>query len=35
LSGFVTTGLERDTAVSLAQSAPGVARVVDSIAVTH
>jgi osmotically-inducible protein OsmY len=35
LDGFVATGLERDTAGSLAQSAPGVARVVNSIAVTH
>jgi osmotically-inducible protein OsmY len=35
LDGFVTTGMERDTAGSLAQSAPGVTRVVNSIAVTH
>lgn len=35
LSGLVTTGLERDTAGSLAQSAPDVTRVVNSIAVTH
>jgi osmotically-inducible protein OsmY len=35
LNGFVATGLERDNAGLLAQSAPGVARVVNSIAVTH
>jgi BON domain len=35
LNGFVATGLERDYAESLAQTAPGVTRVVSSIAVTH
>jgi len=35
LDGFVATGLERDTAGSLAQAAPGVMRVVNSIAVSR
>jgi osmotically-inducible protein OsmY len=35
LDGFVATGLERDTAGSLAQAAPGVTRVVNSIAVSR
>jgi osmotically-inducible protein OsmY len=33
LSGFVASGLERDTAGSLAQTAPGVTQVVNSISV--
>jgi osmotically-inducible protein OsmY len=35
LDGFVATGFERDTAGSLAQTAPDVTRVVNSIAVTR
>jgi osmotically-inducible protein OsmY len=35
LDGLVATGFERATAESLAQTAPGVTRVVNSIAVTH
>jgi osmotically-inducible protein OsmY len=35
LDGFVASGMERETAVSLAQAAPGVTRVVNSIAVTR
>jgi osmotically-inducible protein OsmY len=33
LNGFVASGLERGTAVSLAQGAPGVKKVVNTIAV--
>jgi osmotically-inducible protein OsmY len=35
LYGKVSTGLERETAESLAEETPGVARVVDSIFVSH
>jgi osmotically-inducible protein OsmY len=35
LDGFVASGMERGIAGSLAQSAPGVTQVVNSIAVTH
>jgi osmotically-inducible protein OsmY len=35
LNGFAASGLERGTAVSLAQGTPGVTQVVNSIAVTH
>jgi osmotically-inducible protein OsmY len=35
LDGFAATGMERGTAGSLAQSAPGVTQVVNSITVTH
>ena len=35
LSGFVGAGLERRTAESVASEAPGVARVVNDIAVTR
>ena len=35
LNGFVGAGLESDTAQSVADAAPGVARVVNDIAVTH
>ena len=35
LNGFVGAGLESDTAQSVADGAPGVARVVNDIAVTH
>jgi BON domain len=35
LDGEVAAGLERETAESLASQAPGVARVVDSIYVSH
>ena len=35
LSGFVSASLESATAESVADEAPGVARVVNSIAVTH
>jgi len=35
LYGEVNTGLERETAESLAEKTPGVARVVDSIFVSH
>ena len=35
LNGFVTTGLESETAESVADEASGVARVVNDIAVTH
>ena len=35
LYGEVDSGLERETAESIAEEAPGVARVVDSIFVSH
>jgi osmotically-inducible protein OsmY len=35
LNGYVASGFERGTAVSLAQGSPGVTRVVSSIAVTR
>jgi osmotically-inducible protein OsmY len=35
LYGEVSTGLERENAESLAEETPGVARVVDSIFVSH
>jgi osmotically-inducible protein OsmY len=35
LNGFVSTGLESETAESVADEASGVARVVNDIAVTH
>jgi len=35
LDGVVATGFERETAGSLAQTAPGVTQVVNSISVTH
>jgi len=35
LNGFVSAGLESDTAESVADEAPGVARVVNNIAVAH
>jgi osmotically-inducible protein OsmY len=35
LNGFVSAGLESETAESVADEAPGVARVVNNIAVTH
>ena len=35
LNGFVSASLESDTAKSIADEAPGVARVVNDIAVTH
>ena len=35
LNGLVAAGLERQEAESVALGAPGVTRVVDSIAVTH
>src|SRR6266404_1318845 len=35
LYGEVSTGLERETAESLTEETPGVARVVDSIFVSH
>jgi osmotically-inducible protein OsmY len=35
LNGEVSTGLERESAESLAEETPGVARVVDSIFVSH
>jgi osmotically-inducible protein OsmY len=35
LNGFVSTGLDRSLAVSLAQEAPGATRVVDMIAVSR
>jgi osmotically-inducible protein OsmY len=35
LYGEVSTGLERENAESLAEKTPGVARVVDSIFVSH
>jgi osmotically-inducible protein OsmY len=35
LYGEVNTGLERESAESLAEKTPGVARVVDSIFVSH
>ena len=35
LNGFVSAGLESDTAESVADEAPGVTRVVNNIAVTH
>jgi osmotically-inducible protein OsmY len=35
MNGFVSTGLESETAESVADEAPGVARVVNDIAVTH
>jgi osmotically-inducible protein OsmY len=35
LYGEVSAGLDRDTAESLAEKTPGVARVVDSIFVSH
>jgi osmotically-inducible protein OsmY len=35
LNGFTASGFERGTAVSLAQGAPGVTQVVNSITVTH
>ena len=35
LYGEVSTGLERESAESLAEKTPGVARVVDSIFVSH
>jgi osmotically-inducible protein OsmY len=35
LNGFVSAGLESETAESVADAAPGVARVVNNIAVTH
>ena len=35
LNGFVSAGLESQTAQSVADEVPGVARVVSNIAVTH
>jgi osmotically-inducible protein OsmY len=35
LNGFVGAGLESETAESVAGEAPGVARIVNNIAVTH
>jgi osmotically-inducible protein OsmY len=35
LNGFVSAGLESETAQSVADEVPGVARVVSNIAVTH
>jgi osmotically-inducible protein OsmY len=35
LNGFVSAGLESETAESVADEAPGVARVVNDITVTH
>jgi len=35
LNGFVSAGLESETAESVAGEAPDVARVVNDIAVTH
>jgi len=35
LNGFVNAGLESETAQSVADEVPGVARVVSNIAVTH
>jgi len=35
LNGFVSAGLESQTAQSVADEAPGVARVVNDITVTH
>ena len=35
LNGFVSASLESDAAQSVADEAPGVARVVNDIAVTH
>ena len=35
LNGFVSAGLDSETAESVADEAPGVARVVNDIAVTH
>jgi osmotically-inducible protein OsmY len=35
LNGFVSAGLENETAESVADEAPGVARVVNDIGVTH
>jgi osmotically-inducible protein OsmY len=35
LNGFVSAGLEGETAASIADEAPGVMRVVNDIAVTH
>jgi osmotically-inducible protein OsmY len=35
LNGFVSAGLESETAESVADEAPGVVRVVNNIAVTH
>ena len=35
MNGFVSTGLESETAESVASEAPDVARVVNNIAVTH
>jgi osmotically-inducible protein OsmY len=35
LNGEVSTGLERESAESLAEKTPGVVRVVDSIFVSH
>lgn len=35
LSGAVTTGLQRETAESVARAAPGVRRVVDNISITY
>jgi osmotically-inducible protein OsmY len=35
LNGIVSSGMERGTAVSLAQSTPGVAQVVSSISVSR
>ena len=35
LNGFVSAGLESETAESVADEAPGVARVVNNIAVAH
>jgi osmotically-inducible protein OsmY len=35
LSGEVATGLQRDTAVEVARQAPGVSRVVDTIALSY
>jgi osmotically-inducible protein OsmY len=35
LDGFVASGFERETAVSLAQAAPGVTQVVSSIAISR
>jgi osmotically-inducible protein OsmY len=35
LNGFVSAGLESETAESVADESPGVARVVNNIAVAH
>lgn len=35
LNGFVSAGLQSETAESVADGAPGVARVVNNIAVAH